>query len=569
MPHVADRRDLLGECEKVLADHDALHRCVTIEPRRREDQHADVRLLFAERAWLLSPAGGELMTALQEHPAVVSALRHRSAVLLRFDDTVLASLERRLAAGETAGMETADILAGHSFTVGLVGPNTNKALHVGHLRNILLGQALASGLSAAGAAVRRHSLVGDIGRRVCEAMGGYVTCHDGESPEEVGLAGDRFVELCARDYPRERTPPIVAGDPVDPNAEESEPCGDLADTIMAAWLQGAASERQLWQRLRDWVLTGHEHTLARLGVRIDHCDFESQEIQRAFALIGEGLERGLFERETTGAVIHQTGRPEYPTMVLLREDGFPTEHARLLGTYDRVLEDLDPSAVYAELVGIEWQPSITALRELLAKLRPSPHNEEYVWVFHGPLTVGGQKMGSSTGEVTWIDDFLDEVAAGPGVLALEELAEGAAGREELADLLVRGTFLCAPTARPMAFVCEHLVEGRPGPGWTIAEAWCRAQRPPGLESRPPRTAPAARTAVVQSQLYRPSLRRALEKLDVASQANYLLGLSEACLAAPAPGPAAAPMLRCVLSSLGFLVSQSRASSTVSGCPARE
>ena len=512
-----------------------------------------MRLLFTERTWLQSSAGDRLIATLQGHPAVASALRRKSALLLRFDDAVLASLERRLAAGEIAGMETADMLAGHSFTVGLVGPNTNKALHVGHLRNIVLGHALASALTSAGAAVQRHSLVGDIGRRVCEAMGGYLTHHDGENPEELGLAGDRFVELCYRDYPRERTPSAAIGDPADPNAEEREPCGDLADTIMEAWLQGAAAERQLWRRLRDWVLTSHQQTLARLGVWIDRCGFESREIRRALALIAEGLERGLFEREATGAVIYKTGRPEYTTMVLLRKDGSPTEHARLLGAYDRVLEDLDPGGAYVEVAGIEWQPSIAVLRELLATLGRSPRNEAYVWVFHGFLTVGGQKMGSSAGGVVWIDDFLDEVAAGPGVLALEELADGAAGREELADLVVRGTLLCSPTARPLAFVFEHLVEGRPGPGWTIAEAWCRAQRPPGLEPRPPRTAPVARTAVVQSQLYRASLRRAVEKLDVASLANYLLGLSEACLAAPAPGPAAAPMLRCVLRSLGFLV----------------
>jgi hypothetical protein len=169
------------------------------------------------------------------------------------------------------------------------------------------------------------------------------------------------------------------------------------------------------------------------------------------------------------------------------------------------------------------------------------------------VTAGGRKMGSSTtGEVMWIDEFLDEVVAGPGVLALEQLVDGAVGREELADLVVRGTFLCSPTVRPLAFVCEHLVEGRPGPGWTIAEAWCRAQR----SQRPGLAAPVARTAIVQSQLYRRSLQRAVEKLDVAGLASYLLGLSEACLAAPEPGPAAAPMLRGVLRSLGFRVAVS-------------
>jgi arginyl-tRNA synthetase len=544
-------RDLLRECERVLIDHDALHRCVAIEPRRREDQDADVRLLFTERTWLQSPAGDRLIATLEGHPAVASALRRKSAVLLRFDDAALARLEWRLAAGEVAGMETADILAGQRFTVGFVGPNTNKALHVGHLRNIFLGQALASALTSAGASVQRHSLAGDIGRRVCEAMGGYLTCHDGETPMSAGLPGDRFVELCSRDYTHERTQAPATGSPGDPNAEEREPCGDLADTIMHAWLQGAPAERQLWHRLRDWALAGHQQTLARLGVRMNRCDFESEGIARALALIAEGLERGLFIREPTGAVVYKTGRPEYTTMVLLRRDGVPTEYARLLGTYHRVLEDLDPGAVYVEVAGIEWQPATTVLRELLTMLPQGPPNEAYRWIFHGSVTDHGRKIGSSTGEVVWIDDLLDEVAVGPGVAALEELADGAAGRAGLADLLVRGTFLCSPTAQPLAFAFEHLVEGGSGPGWTIAEAWCRAQRP----QKPWRTAPVARTAVVQSQLYRRSLCRAVEKLDVANLTAYLLSLSEACLAAPAPGPAAAPMLQRVLSSLGFLAGE--------------
>jgi arginyl-tRNA synthetase len=555
----------LWECERVLAEHDALHRCVSIEPRRDEAQDADVRLLFAERAWLLSPAGEQALAALRRHPSIAGVQRRRSAVLVRFEDGVLARLERRLSAGELADMAGADILHGRRFTVGFVGPNTNKALHVGHLRNIVLGQALASALASAGATVQRHSLVGDIGRRVCEAMGGYLTCHDGESPRTTGLAGDRFVELCSRDYPRRRaattgggtagaTAGRTAGATVgatvgDPNAEESETRGDLADTIMNAWLLGAAPERALWWRMRDWALTGQLYTLARLGVWMDRYDFESEGIQRAHELIARGLRTGLFEREPTGAVIHRTGRSEYTTMVLLRADGAPTEYARLLGVYHRMLEALHPGAEYLELAGIEWQPPTAVLGELLGALSEPGRDERYGWLLHGSVTVGGQKMGSSTGEVMWIDDLLDAVAAGPGVDGLHELADGAVGREQLADIVIRGAFLCAPTTQPFAFSLDQLLQGPTGPGWTIARAWCRAQR----RLQPSAATPAARTAIVQSQLYRWSLRRTVQQRDTASLSNYLLGLSEACLAAPTPGPAAAAILSVAMRSLGFLI----------------
>ncbi len=527
-----------------------------MEPRRREDQHADLRLLFSDRRWLQSRAGDALIADLQGQAPLASVERHRSALLLRFEDAALARLERRLAAGEPAGMNAADLLEDRRFTVGFVGPNTNKALHVGHMRNVLLGQALASALAAAGASVKRHNLVGDIGRRVCEAMGGYLTCHGEEDPSSAGMIGDRFVELCSRDFPRGSGEAATDERGSDPNAEENEACGDLADTIMAAWLAGAPAERALWRRMREWALTGHSSTLARLGVSMDLQDFESEGVQRAFELIARGLEEGLFEREPSGAVVYRTGRSEYTTMVLLRQDGAPTEYARLLGVYHRMNETLAPGALYIEVVGIEWQPPMAVLGELLEGLLGVRSEERYTWAFHGWVTVEGQKMGSSTGEVMWIDDLLDEVAAGSGVGELQELADGALDRRQLADAIVRASFLCSATSQPLAFAFDRLRDGAAGPGRTIVEAWCRAQRAPMPELGA--RAPVARTAVVQSQLFRRAVARTSEKRDAATLASYLLGLAQACLIAPAPGPAAAPMLGRVMSSLGFLVGSEEA-----------
>ncbi|HEV3094098.1 MAG TPA: hypothetical protein VGY30_06240 [Solirubrobacteraceae bacterium] len=362
----------------------------------------------------------------------------------------------------------------------------------------------------------------------------------------AGLRGDRLVELCSRECPREPEPPDGSGQADDPNAEENDLRGDPADAIMAAWLANVPHVRELWSRMRDWVLDSHRSTLARLGVLIDRYDFESYAIERSRAIVARGLERSLFEREATGGVVYRTGHSEYATMVLLREDGAPTEYARLLGLYDLILDDLGSRAAYVEVVGIEWQPAALVLGELLAKLREEPA-DPCTWVFHGSVAVAGEKMGSSTGEVMWIDDLLDIVGAGPGVAALHELADGAVSREELADIVVRGTLLCSATTQSFEFMLDRMVDGPPGAGWTIAEAWCRAQRP----CEPWGGGPIARTAVVQSQLYRDSLHRAVDRRDTACLSSFLLGLSHACLAAPSPGPAAKPMLRRVLASLGF------------------
>jgi len=544
--------DLLGECEAVIAEHGALEQCVSIEPRRSENHDADLRLLFADRLWLRSPAGAAMIAALRRHPAVAAAQRRKSAVALRFDDTTLAQLERRLAADGVADMQSSEMLDGRRFMVSFVGANTNKALHVGHLRNIVLGEALASTLTAAGGSVQRHSLVGDIGRRVCEAMAGYLSCHDGQTPERAGLAGDRFVERCSRDCPREPVQPDGMGEASEPNAEEREVRGDCADAIMQLWLQGAPAERALWHRMREWVMRGHRRTLARLGVSIDRYDYESLAIERALELVEDGLRRGLFEREPTGAAVYRTGRSEYTTMVLLRKDGVPTEYARLLGLYDLILEELDAEVDFIEVVGVEWQPAATAIGEALDALRHGS-GERLRWIYHGSVTVGGQKMGSSAGEVTWIEDLLDGIAASPGALALQELAKGAVTPAQVADMVVRGSFLCSPFTQSFAFFADrHVSAGRQGAGWTIAEAWCRAQHTSESRRAAP---PVARTAVVQSQLYRRSLSRSIATLDTESLASYLLGLCEACLISPEPGPAAMAMLWRVLRSLGFTVGE--------------
>jgi arginyl-tRNA synthetase len=536
---------IIDECTQVLASRDVLWRCGSIEPRRNEEQRADLMLRFPDRAWLRSAEGTDLIEAFRSHPATSVVERQRSALLLRFEDATLTGLQQRLASGEPAGMDTMAALAGQTFEVSFVGPNTNKALHVGHLRNVVLGQALVSVLKAAGAEVRCRSLVGDIGRRACEAMGGYLTEYPGEDPTASGLVEDRFVEDCSRAYARHHADPARQR-PSTP--QETEVPGDLADDIMKSWCSGALPTRGLWERMRGWTLAGHERTLARLDVHIDAYDFESDGIARAQELIAAGLEQGFFEREASGAVIRRTNRPEYATMVVLNQDGAPTECGRLVGTIDTLLSGLDPDVSYIEIVGDEWLPAQTAIDDVLMLLSEGVRSSTWERVWYGLVTVEGKKMGSSTGQVLWIDDMLDALADGPCVDELYERAAGNVSREVLADTIVRGTFLCSPVSRPLEFNFERLLERRSGPGWTIAEAWCHVCHPASAVP----AASTARVGVVQSQHYERALLKTVSTRDPSILAGYLLRLSEAFIAAPEPGAAAMPVLRRVLGSLGFL-----------------
>jgi arginyl-tRNA synthetase len=538
-------KDLREACEQILVDHDAADLCLVIEPRRREDAFADLRLVFGDRSWLQSNDAARLVGSLCDHPLVAKAQRKKSTVQIRFHDEAIGDLEAELAA---EGLAAGSVDAPARTIVSYIGPNTNKALHVGHLRNIYIGEALACSLEVAGAGVTRLNLVGDIGRRVCEAMAGYAESYSGTTPEQAGIPGDRFVELCCREYSKRRSARSGVGG--DPNSEERKSLGDKADLYMQAWLKEGEAERGLWRQLRDWTIEGHNRTLTRLGIVFDEYDFESRAVPHAMELIEEGIDRGLFEREEGGGVVFRTGQSEYPTLVLVRDDGFPTEHSRLLGAYDEILAELQDDEAYLEVAGYEWQASIIVICRILELLRPGARNEANLRVFHGSLTEGdNEKIGSSTGAPVWIDDFIDMVEAGPAVAALEKLCDGCVSRQELADLLIRGSFLCAPATRPMPFAPEAIIEGRPGPGWTIAEAWCRARlvHEHGWDGQP-----SPRTVVMQSQQFPVSLQRTVERHDVTSLSRYLLGLAELCAMLPTPGPAAAPMLECALGALGFL-----------------
>lgn len=542
--------EILAECERILIAHDAKDRCVSVAPRRFEDQQADLSLRFDDRRWLRSSHGQELAAELLAHPSVARVRQSRSELLLELDDGTLAALERRLVGGDSAGVKTRDLLEGRSYEVSLVGPNLNKALHLGHFRNIALGQAMVCALRSAGADVRCRSLVADIGRRICEAMSGYAESYSGMDPQSMGLPEDRFVEMCSRAF-RSSWDPGAAPPALGPNAREESVSGDPADEIMAAWLSGSEGERELWRKLRKWTLAGHERTLDRLGVRIDEYDFESDDIPLALDLVNEGLSRGLFEREAVGSVVYRTGRSEYATMVLLNAEGRPTECARVLSVCYRLVEELDPDVVFLEVLGDEWRPAQTVVGELIARLLPAHSQKTYDWLYYGLVTTDGQKMGSSSGEVVWIDDFLDDLIASPSVTALWSIGEGKVSREELADIVARATFLCSPTSQALPLDVERLLEERSGPGWTIAEAWARAHGAGAAAD--PAADQLARTAIIQSQHYRQVLQVALDRRDPVVLANYLLRLSEAFLARPSPGPAARPMLQRVLSSLGFMV----------------
>jgi arginyl-tRNA synthetase len=512
--------------ENVVASYGGREACQTIELRRRSGTPADARLFFRDSAWLSSPAGAGLLEGLARIPAVATTRQSRSTVSLRFTDDLVFSLGKALEAGGAGILEVSDLLPERAYVVGFAGPNTNKALHVGHLCNIAIGHGLAAALETAGARVSRQSLVGDIGRSVCEAMAGFLSLHSEGDPLLEAVKPDHLVGRYYAEYVRQHDlEQPGAGSLDDPIAREIEITGDFADELMGRWLLGDPQVRGLWHQIRDMVMAGHRATLDRLGVKIDQFDYESVAIDAVPALMAEGLRKGILVRDQDGTVRYSSDRAEFSSMILIRNGDFPTEHARLLAVYYQMSTKRRPDCVYLDLAGNEWQPASALHMELMRKLLPAQERQSHIQLFHGMVSLNDDKMRSSTGEAILLDDLLDRVLESPRTRSVANIAAGAVKLNTVANMVVKGYFLCHPMAKPVDFSWNRLMEERSNPAWVLAHAWCRVMSDGhhgDTDSAPDNE--AYRLLAIRSQDFRHALGHATRGFNLSGLTSYSLHL---------------------------------------------
>jgi arginyl-tRNA synthetase len=396
-------------------------------------------------------------------------------------------------------------------------------LHVGHLRNLALGQAIATALEAAGGRVLRQSVVCDMGRNVCEAAAGYVLFGDGVTPEQLGLKPDVFVgEYYAR-YIQDAGVQVDGNGPAPdlPIGRELELRNDLADDLFRRWAEGDPEIRTLAARVRDWCLRGQDQTTARLGIRFDRMLFESEAFDLANHFVQEGVSRELFRREESGGVVYDTGRPEYKHMPLLRADGLPTEHLRALILWARLQERHAQIDGCIHVMGDEWLTTTAHREAILKRLGPCPLIDAYHKIPYGMVHVDGSKMKSSSGKALLIDELLDRLAASDKVARLA----GVTSAEELARIIALGYFLDRPTNKAMDFSWERLTDTTESASWALAAAWARARRYAVGAHACDSSSATYRFAVLQAQRFRTMLALAVSRFDVMELVRYAAHLS--------------------------------------------
>jgi arginyl-tRNA synthetase len=361
---------------------------------------------------------------------------------------------------------------GRHVIVNFVDPNTCKPLHVGHLRNIVLGNSIARLQETAGAVVSRQSLLGDIGRSVCEALAGALARKHVNSCQPAGMKTDHYFGICYAEYVRGLN--ISNDDGAGPIARELTRYEDSADGILQKWFAGDLTITTEWQRMRDAVLAGHAETLSRLGIVIDRKLFESDVVGHARALAMKGIEQSILEHGEHGAIIYRSGRKELPVLVVVRPDGFPTEFGRTLSLLSNMQALSGLIDKYIAVIGDEWQVPAALYEEILRQMQACPLYDDTRLIVHGMVTVGGSKMKSSDGNAVLIDHLLDELRAHNRIQMLVAVTEGRVNSETIARLLLSYFFLAAPVRKPIKLSIEQLLSDADSSGWLLGRVWCKA-----------------------------------------------------------------------------------------------
>ena len=510
-----------------------------VVPILRADAGADVSAIA-----LRPEAAGPGLEALHADPAIASVEQDGQRFLMRYADEKIAATGAGLEAGRFTGMETDDLRAGTHAVIDFCDPNATKALHVGHLRTVALGHALGCLAASCGADVVHQTQIGDVGRQMGEAMAGYLQFFDGETPEGLGIKSDHFVGACYSRYVQTLAPPEVGGgaerDPA--LSREDGSYDDLAEQLLTRLGERDPEIVELWERMREWALRGHDETLARLGVIFDRVIYEVDFLADTHALTATALEQQIVRRSADGAVISHEREDGH--LLLHRPDGFPTTHMRCMGMWHLTGRDLLAGSTSLALVGDEWEPLVQQGPAILEGLAAGGEVHPTHWVVHGMVTSARGAIKSSGGAPWLVDELLDELVRDQ---RLQAHAHERATPERLAAIAALGICIDCHPRKALPLEPEMLLDEHANSGWTLARAWARAWNP--RYDGDPRPAPDDadyRSLVLRSQLHRRLAERSLRALDVRPLLGMHVHAAEWFLAQEDPSPSIARATRGLL-----------------------
>ncbi len=322
---------------------------------------------------------------------------------------------------------------GRRIMVEFSSPNTNKPLHLGHIRNNLLGDSVSRLLKACGNEVIKATLVNDRGVHICKSMLAWQKCFDGATPESTGKKGDHLVGDCyvAFDklYKAEVKELMDKGMSED-EAKKEAPSLKEAHEMLVKWEHEDKAVRDLWSMMNSWVFKGFDETYKALGISFDKVDYESQTYLLGKELVQKGLEMGVFEKEADGSVWCDLTADGLDRKLVLRGDGTSVYITQDLGTAERRFAQYNlDSHVY--VVGNEQDYHFQVLKLILKKLGFDWSDQIY-HLSYGMVELPEGKMKSREGTVVDADDLIEKMYEEAKATSLEsgKLADMPAEEQE-------------------------------------------------------------------------------------------------------------------------------------------
>ncbi len=290
-------------------------------------------------------------------------------------------------------------------------PNTNKPLHLGHVRNNLLGYSLACILKACGNRVVKTNIVNDRGIHICKSMLAWKKWGEGATPESTGKKGDHligdFYVLFDKHFKEEVKSIMATENMTEDEAKAASPLMQEAREMLVKWEQRDPEIRQMWQMMNEWVYAGFDQTYKRMGVSFDKIYYESDTYLEGKEKVLEGLEKGIMYRKEDGSVWADLTDDGLDHKLLLRSDGTSVYMTQDIGTAKLRYADY-PIDKMIYVVGNEQNYHFQVLSLLLDKLG-FKWGKDLVHFSYGMVELPEGKMKSREGTVVDADDLMDEM----------------------------------------------------------------------------------------------------------------------------------------------------------------
>ena len=301
-------------------------------------------------------------------------------------------------------------------------PNTNKPLHLGHVRNNLLGWALAQVMEANGNKVVKTNIVNDRGIHICKSMLAWLKWGNGETPESSGKKGDHLIGdyyvAFDRHY-REEVRQLVEKGMDEEQAKQEAPLIKEAHEMLVKWEQNDPEVRALWKKMNEWVYAGFDETYKALGVSFDKIYYESETYLEGKEKVEEGLQKGFFYRRDDGSVWADLTCEGLDEKLLLRSDGTSVYMTQDIGTAKLRFQDY-PIDKMIYVVGNEQNYHFQVLSILLDKLG-FKWGKDLVHFSYGMVELPNGKMKSREGTVVDADDLIQTMIQGARELSADKV----------------------------------------------------------------------------------------------------------------------------------------------------